>query len=158
MENTYNLHLLDHPVGLVHSLLALSAMFFGALVLWKAKGTSLHKRWGYAYVAAMLLMNFSGFGMYHRGAFSVFHLLALVSLATVIAGIVPAWKKKHAGWRRLHYYFMTWSVVGLYAGFWSELGSRVLDMRYFWWAVLLCSLLTFAIGGYLITSKAKTFV
>ena len=36
---------------------------------------------------------------------------------------MAAWCRK-ANWFQAHFYFMSWSVVGLYAALWSEIGTR----------------------------------
>jgi len=141
-------------LGLIHTILAILAMVFGSIVLLKPKGTIFHKRLGYLYFWSMVFMNGTAFGIYNFGGFSLFHGFAIFSLVTLFAGIYPVLKKSK-GWFYRHYYFMSWSVVGLYCAFWSEVGTRMLNMAYFWWAVMLASLLTALIGGLIIHTKAK---
>ena len=57
-----------------------------------------------------------------------------------------------------HFYGMSWSVVGLYAALWAEVGVRFLDMRYFWWVVMVATFATCLIGGIWINKKAKELI
>ena len=121
-------------LGLFHTCCAVLSMIFGALVVLNAKGTGLHRKLGYAYVIAMVFMNLSGFG---------------------ILGVIPAIRRTK-DWYKKHFYFMSWSVVGLYCAFWSEVGVRFFDMQYFWWVVMLATMLTGLIGMLVIKKKAKS--
>lgn len=106
---------------------ALVAMVLGAFVLLRCKGDGLHRRSGYAYGASMLLVNLSAFGLYRLfGTFGPFHVAAVVSLLTLIAGIRPALGRPRApNWLQHHMVYMYWSVLGLYAAFFSEVMVRV---------------------------------
>lgn len=144
-------------LGLSHTLVALLAMLSGAIVLLRPKGTQRHKQIGYAYVISMVLLNVSAFGIYNFGGKpSLFHLFALVSFATLLAGIIPAIRKGSKSWYRKHFYFMSWSVVGLYCAFWAETGTRLLNGKDFWWVVMIASLTTAFVGMIIIKRKAKT--
>lgn len=64
--------------------------------------------------------------------------------------------KRSENWLQKHYYFMAWSVVGLYCAFWSEVGTRfVKNMQDFWWAVAIATFLTAFLGNYFIKKNAK---
>ncbi len=142
-------------IGWFHFILAVLAMLTGTVVLLKKKGTLFHKRTGYIYVVSMLLMNISSFFIINFGSFSIFHFFALVSLVTIFGGMIPTLKKKK-NWFGYHFYFMNWSVVGLYCAFWSEIGTRfVNNMQQFWWVVLLATLITVFIGNKIINREAK---
>lgn len=154
MEWLQELRIVHSLFGLVHTILAVAAMVFGSVVLLRPKGDKRHVRIGYAYFWSMIFMNLTAFGIYNFGGFSLFHGFAIFSLLTLAAGVYPA-VKRSMGWYPRHYYFMSWSVVGLYCAFWSEVGTRLLDMQYFWWAVMLASLLTAGIGAVVIQVNAK---
>lgn len=154
MEWLQEHRIINSWLGLIHTGFALAAMVFGAVVLIKPKGDKKHVQLGYLYVWSMSLMNLTAFGIYNFGSFSLFHGFAIFSLITLAAGIYPAIKKSK-GWYPRHFYFMSWSVVGLFCAFWSEIGTRLLDMQYFWWTVLVASLLTVGIGALIIHRNAK---
>jgi uncharacterized membrane protein len=141
-------------LGWFHTACALIALGSGAAVLLRRKGTRIHRRIGWVYVAGMLLMNgtalmiyrlFDGFGPFHAGA--------IFSLVTVVAGIVPAVRRRPANWVEHHYWWMTWSYVGLCAAAASEVATRVPAFR-FWWGVLVGTLVVLGIGAILIRRNA----
>ncbi|UOR07573.1 DUF2306 domain-containing protein [Hymenobacter aerilatus] len=144
--------------GLIHLLSALLAMLTGAMVLLNRKGGHTHKRLGYAYVACMLVLNATAFMIYHLfGTFGPFHALSIVSLTVLTGGILPMWwrVKNALHW---HYYFMNWSVVGLYAAFWAETLTRTLPSQRFWPMVLVATVLTATVGSLLIRRNAARFL
>ncbi|NNL33828.1 MAG: DUF2306 domain-containing protein [Flavobacteriaceae bacterium] len=147
--------IIHSTIGLLHTIAAVLAILFGSIVLLNPKGTTFHKRIGYCYVFMMLFLNISSFFIISFGGFSLFHFFAIVSLLTVIAGIVPALRRTK-NWFTPHFYFMSWSVVGLYAAFWSELGTRFVSTKgQFWWMVLLATLITVGVGARVINKQAK---
>ena len=146
--------MIHSTIGLIHTIFAVLAMILGGIVLLKLKGDKTHKRLGYAYVVCMLGLNGTAFAIYNFGSFSVFHGFAVISLGTLMAGMIPVLRKS-SGWYHKHFYFMNWSVVGLYCAFWAETGTRLLDGQHFWWVVALASFGTAMIGMILINKKAK---
>lgn len=142
-------------LGYIHLFFAIVAMLTGLVVVFNTKGTLLHKRIGYVYVANMLALNISSFFISNFNGFSIFHFFAIVSLVTIFGGMYPALKRSK-NWLNKHYYFMAWSVVGLYCAFWSEVGTRfVRNMRDFWWVVAIATFLTAFLGAYFINKNAK---
>jgi hypothetical protein len=87
----------------------------------------MHRRVGVLYGVSMLLLNLTALSIYDLfGRFGVFHWLALVSLATVIAGVLHVWLRRPAGsWLELHARAMSWSYAGLLAAFFAEIGARL---------------------------------
>lgn len=150
--------IIHSPTGLFHTVTALLALVFGTFILFNQKGTRLHKRIGYGYVLMMLLLNISSFFLSFFGGFSFFHALAIFSLMTVLAGIIPAiLRTKH--WIFLHYYFMNWSVVGLYCALIAEVGVRFIKgTSAFWWVVFLSMVIPTILGTIIINRKAKTIL
>lgn len=142
-------------IGWFHFITAVLAMITGSIVLLNKKGTIFHKRIGYIYVASMLLLNVSSFFIMSFGSFSLFHFFAIVSLLSVFGGMLPT-IKKGKNWFGYHFYFMNWSVVGLFCAFWAEVGTRFVDnMKDFWWMVALATVITAFIGSRIINREAK---
>ena len=142
-------------IGYLHLLFSIISMITGLIVILNTKGTKFHKRVGYVYVVNMLLLNISSFFISNFNGFSIFHFFAIVSLITILAGMYPVLKRTK-NWLQKHYYFMAWSVVGLYCAFWSEVGTRfVKNMQDFWWAVAIATFLTAFLGNYFIKKNAK---
>jgi hypothetical protein len=108
----------------------------------------------------MLLLNLTAFQIYHLfGRFGPFHILAIMSLICLVGGIVPAFMRKQIkNWIYWHYYFMNWSVVGLYAAFWAELLTRTLPMGQFWPIVIGATSVTTWIGFYFIRKHAPRLI
>jgi Predicted membrane protein (DUF2306) len=142
-------------IGLVHLISALLAMVAGGVVLLNTKAGTFHKRAGYVYVVLMLVLNGTAFQIYQLfGRFGPFHWLALVSLTSVLGGMLPVLFRRYVrDWLDWHY-FMNWSVVGLYAAFWAETLTRTLPMRQFWGIVVVATGLTGFIGSRLIRRHA----
>lgn len=155
MDLLEKLHVIHSYIGLFHTIAAIISLVFGTAVLLSRKGNLHHRRLGRVYGLNMLLMNVSAFAIYNFGSFSLFHAFALVSLVTLMLGMIPVLRKKHPNWYARHYYFMCWSVVGLYCAFWAELGVRFFEMRYFWWVVMLATALTGGFGSVLIKREAR---
>ena len=142
-------------IGWFHFITSVMALLTGTIVLLNEKGTGFHKKIGYVYVISMFALNFSSFFIVSFGGFSIFHFFAIVSLLTVLGGMRAVWLRR-VNWLVAHYYFMSWSVVGLYAALWSEIGTRFTsNMKDFWWVVVLVTVLTIAIGARIINKNGK---
>jgi uncharacterized membrane protein len=135
-------------LGLFHTLTALVALSSGAAVLLRRKGTRWHRRVGWVYVASMVTLNGSALLIYRLfGGFGPFHFAAIVSLVTVAAGTVVAVRRRPAGgWVERHYYWMTFSYVGLGAAAFAEVATRVPSAP-FWWAVIIATFVIFGVGA-----------
>ena len=156
-------------LGLVHTAFATAALLFGPVVFLRRKGDGPHRVLGYAYVASMALLNATALLVYDLfGGWGVFHWAALLSLATLAAGFVPALLRRPKGkWLEWHYQGMCWSYVGLAAAAAAELFSRlpeawpalaaVVPRHYFWMAVGVSSFVVWAIGSYLIRFRRLGF-
>jgi uncharacterized membrane protein len=145
-------------LGLFHTVCALVALGSGAAVLLRRKGTRSHRRIGRVYVGSMLMLNVTALMIYRLfGGFGPFHVAAVASLLTVVAGIVPAVRRKPANWVEHHYAWMTWSYVGLCAAGISEVATRVPGFG-FWWAVLIGTFAVIGIGAVLIRRNKAAVV
>jgi uncharacterized membrane protein len=154
MELLQKYHIVHSYLGLFHTISAILAMAFGSAVFLMEKGTAVHRKIGYWYAGSMIAVNVSALGIYNFGRPSLFHFFVLVSLVTLFFGLKPAIRKEK-NWLPKHFYFMSWSVVGLYCAFWAEVGVRLFDMQYFWWVVAIASSLTAVIGSIFINREAK---
>ncbi|SHH40354.1 DUF2306 domain-containing protein [Winogradskyella jejuensis] len=147
--------IIDSNIGWFHFVTSILAMLSGVIVILNVKGTKFHKRIGYIYVLSMLSLNISSFFIVNFNGFSLFHFFAIISLITVLAGIIPTILRIN-NWFPYHFYFMSWSVVGLYCAFWAEVGTRfVSNMKEFWWMVALATGVTAFIGSRIINKQAK---
>ena len=142
-------------LGLVHTGAALLALASGAVVLLRRKGTRAHRRIGWTYAASMVVMNVTALLIYRlSGGFGPFHVAALVSLATLVAGVVVAVRRRPAhDWVERHYWWMTYSYLGLVAAGVAEPTTRS-GVVGFWWAVLAATLFVFGVGSTTIRRRA----
>ncbi len=77
--------------GGVHFVSSIIGLITGAYILLAKKGTNLHKKMGYVFAVALLLVNISALFIYdfNNGKISVFHYLIPVSLCFLIYGLYP---------------------------------------------------------------------
>jgi uncharacterized membrane protein len=117
-------------LGTIHIALAITALGVGAAMFLQKKGGRRHRNFGYLYTGALLLVNLSSLLVYRDSAGpGPFHILALVSLATLSAGVVPALlRTPRRAWINRHAYFMSWSYVGLVAAGAGQMATVISDL------------------------------
>ncbi|MFK7955221.1 MAG: DUF2306 domain-containing protein [Lysobacterales bacterium] len=106
----------DSAAGKMHFFGALFALVAGPIVLLRRKGGVFHRTLGGAYVLVMLALNISALTMFSMGRFNLFHLFAIISLATLIPAMVcisQAIRSRKPGWYSAHAHLMVWSYYGL---------------------------------------------
>ena len=126
-------HLVGDIYGLIHLIASVVALISGTLVLTMKKGTIRHKQIGYVYVVNMGILIGTAFMIYRLfNGWGIFHYTTIVSLLTIGLGMIPIWTKKPIGkWKYMHFSFMYWSVIGLYAAFASEVLTRIPETPFF---------------------------
>jgi len=148
--------------GQVHVASAIVALAAGAWIIWRPKGTATHRRVGWVYAAGMLTLNVTALMIYRlTGTFGPFHIAALVSLVTLIIGLVPAWRRQPANWLDHHYFWMAYSYLGLLAATVAETATRVPAVQsfaggptpVFWTVVVVSSIAVFVVGGRVIRQR-----
>lgn len=112
---------------MIHTAAAVVALGGGAATLLRRKGTRSHRFLGHMYLWSMVTLNGTAFMLYGLlGRFGPFHVLALISLSTLVAGAAPAVARWPRGrWLEHHARFMAWSYAGLCAAAAAELAVRV---------------------------------
>jgi uncharacterized membrane protein len=120
-------------LGWIHTALGLLAIALGLVIFRTSKGSQLHRVMGYGYIASMIGLNATALLIYRVfGGFGPFHVLALISLATVAASAIPAVIKRPRGtWLARHYDGMCWSYIGLLAATVAEIIARLPFVRDF---------------------------
>lgn len=108
-------------IGALHLITSIIALITGTMILSMKKGTDTHIKVGYVYAGAMVGVVATAFLIYRLfGGWGIFHWAALVSSLTLAGGMIPVLLRKPESWLSLHFSFMYWSVMGLYAAFVSE--------------------------------------
>ena len=135
------------PPALLHVAAAVTALALGAAVLRRSKGDRRHRISGRVYVVCMLVVNIAALITYKEtGQFGAFHALAIASLLTLAAGVMPFFLGfRGPGHVERHAYFMSWSYVGLVGAGTAQLANMYLPA---WQAtVLVASILVVSLGG-----------
>jgi uncharacterized membrane protein len=163
-------------LGWTHTIAASTALVAGAAVLLTRKGTRRHRQLGWVYVVSMLLLNGTALLIYRLfGRFGPFHVGAIFSFITVVAGTAAALAARRARARRdpvararvleRHYQWMTWSYVGLAAAAVSEIATRMPALRprpgqgmAFAITVAVATLLVVAVGARLIRRRRSALL
>lgn len=114
-------------LGWIHTIFGMVALVAGGVVLYLPKGTRWHRTLGHVYLTNMLALNISALFIYRLyGHFGPFHWMALGSLLTLAAGMVPVFTRRPKGrWLERHAAFINGSYVGLVAAFAAEITSRL---------------------------------
>ena len=100
----------------IHIFFRFSSLAFGLVVSLRPKGTPIYRVMGLLYVASIVGLNIMAFSIYRLfDGFGVFHVFAIVSLATIIVGLVKVKRRKSSNWLVEHFENMSWSYVGLLA-------------------------------------------
>jgi uncharacterized membrane protein len=148
-------HLVYSFWGLLHLLAAVLSLLLGTTVLALPKRGPRHKRLGYAYAGGLVVMLSTSFGIYRQyHGFGIFHVAALLSAATLLAGLVPVWRRKPArSWQPLHYSFMYLSVLELYVALVAEVLIRVPGLTF--WEVASGSLAIVLLPGAVLFSRLR---
>ena len=98
-----------------HVTTASVALLLGACIFLLPKGTGLHRKIGYGYVATMTLASVSAFFLHgFNGGWSFFHALAAFTLLNLALGVYTIRRAMRTGNRRLiarHYGFLAGSYV-----------------------------------------------
>ena len=151
-------------IGAAHVAMGSVALVSGAFVLTLPKGTARHRHVGRVYAAAILAINGTALSMYDlTGRPNVFHVIALVNLATLAMGLLALRR-----WRRTrepddlvtHQRRMAMNYVGLWMAFVTELLvnpmlgiSRLGDPRSHWPLMIALNLALFGVGGWLVRTR-----
>ena len=119
------------PLGVLHTAFGVAALAFGTAVILRSKGTTPHRRLGWAYAGSMAGLLGTSFLIYRLfGGFGPFHALAVVGAVTLAGGLLPAWRRRpRRRWLDLHYHFMGYSYAGLLAATAAEVAVRLPGAR-----------------------------
>ena len=147
-------------ISSLHLCAALVALLTGALVLALPKGTLTHKRTGYVFAAALVMVNITAALMYNlTGTFNFLHVFAIISMGSLVYGMLPAIRRRSPNWLRRHISGMTGAALGAWAAGFAELTLRippmVLSPGYIIGIAIGIGLVFFFLIGYLISRFAR---
>ena len=82
-------------LGWIHTIFGIVALLAGTVVLFLRKGTRWHRTFGHLYLTNMIALNVSALFIYNLyGRFGPFHWMALGSLLSLAAGMVPVFTRR----------------------------------------------------------------
>jgi uncharacterized membrane protein len=112
--------------GSIHAVLAMLGIVVGSIQLLRPKGGSMHRALGYAFVYTMLVADGTAMLVFQfTGRFNILHVGAIVNLLCIVLAIVPVLRSpRPSNWKNQHYYWISWSYVGLLAAAATELVVR----------------------------------
>jgi uncharacterized membrane protein len=145
--------------GAIHTVLAFLGIVVGLIQLLRPKGGSIHRALGYAFVYAMLIADGTAMLVFQfTGRFNILHVGALVNLACIVGAIIPVLRSpRPPNWKNQHYYWMSWSYVGLLAAAATELIVRTshLATRQQAWTVTAATSVVVTVIGYVLINRYR---
>jgi uncharacterized membrane protein len=138
----------------LHVTAALVALVLGATVLSMRKGTTRHRVLGGCYAGVLLLSNVAALTVTRAtGGFGPFHVLAIISLATLAAGLLPMWlRPRSPGVIAFHAITLAFSYVGLVAAGLSQVVAQLIP-SHTGAGVFVTSVAIFCVGAVLIFNR-----
>ena len=104
--------LIINPAVITHVISMLSAFFVSFLILFKAKGTKIHKMLGWMFTVFMLISIISSFWIKTYGIFSPIHVLSIVTIYWLVSGIIAVRLRRH-NWQYSHAFYMGSAYIGI---------------------------------------------
>lgn len=119
-------------VGWFHTAACVAALILGGALIVARKGTPRHRRWGDAYVAAIVFASLSSLTIYSRHTFTFAHGFAIMALVTSLGGFaLGRWHGKGGLWTYGHLTLMLLSYYVLIGGGVNEVFLRVAALKPF---------------------------
>jgi len=110
----------------MHTALALLGIILGLIQFVRRKGDRAHRAVGYAYVYGLLIADGLAMLIFQfTGRLNILHFGAITNMICVAFGLAAVLIRKPGyDWRTSHYYWISWSYVGLLAAAATELLVR----------------------------------
>jgi uncharacterized membrane protein len=145
--------------GAIHTALAMLGIVVGLIQFLRPKRGPTHRARGYAFVYAMLVADGAALLVFQfTGRFNILHAGAIANLVCIVLAIVPVLRTpRRSNWKNQHYYWMSWSYVGLLAAAATELvvrTSHLATREQAWMITAAVSALVTAIG-YVIINRYR---
>jgi len=109
-------------MSLFHTLVSVAALISGGMIFFFIKGTKTHRKIGFTYVLSMALSLATSFFIYNMfDGFGAFHVMSFISIFTISIGMYfPILGRSVSGWPIHHYFWISYSYVGLLMAFLSH--------------------------------------
>lgn len=78
------------PLGILHTLVGMGAVFIGFFLLWKYKQIRFEDKLAKVYLVLTLITAASALGIFNHGGFNDAHTLAILTILAVIAGTIAS--------------------------------------------------------------------
>ena len=141
-----------------HVVAAVTALVVGAVVLGLPKGVGRHRLVGSTYVVSLVAVDIAALSVHREATFGVFHSLAVLSLLTIAAGLLPLLLGSRSPVAlNVHAYCMTWSYAGLVAAGCGQLAVTSTS-RVGAWMVPTVIGTVLAVSGFLIFRRVPRIV
>ena len=116
--------------GAIHTVLAMLCIVVGLIQLVRPKRGPGHRARGYAFIYAMLVADGAIMLVYRfTGQFNIFHGAAILNLVSIVLAIVPVLRSpRPPNWKLQHYYWISWSYVGLLSAAVTEFVVRTVGL------------------------------
>jgi uncharacterized membrane protein len=116
-------------MSLLHTIVSVIALLSGGVIFFFTKGTQRHRMIGFTYVISMTLCLITSFFIYNMfGGFGPFHAMAIVSIVTISIGMYfPLFARSNGQWPIHHYFWMSYSYVGLFMALMSHFMGMMPD-------------------------------
>ncbi len=145
--------------GAIHTVLAMLGIAVGLIQFLRPKRGPGHRARGYAFVYAMLIGDGAVMLVYQfTGKFNIFHIGAIVNLLAIFLAVIPVLRSpRPQNWKIQHYYWISWSYVGLLAAAATELVVRNghLATRDQVWGVATAITLAVTAAGYILINRYR---
>ena len=124
------MEILKTIISWTHIISASLSLVLGALILYYAKGTKIHKKRGKYYFYLMIINNVTALMIYNAfGKWFFPHWLAVVTLIVIIPGFLVTKNKKYKHWLKIHITCLVLSYYLLIGGAINELFLRIDSLR-----------------------------
>ena len=119
--------LVSEAAALAHVSGAVQTILIGIWLFAVPKGTVRHRFLGGVYAGLVVLLDLAALSLHRQAAFGPFHILAVLSLATILGAIgLMLFTKKPPVIIATHGFMMSWSYAGLIA---AGMGQLTVQLR-----------------------------
>ena len=117
-------------IGWAHTLFTLLALGLATKILFRPKGTPIHKELGRIYIVSLFLGSALSLTIYRTGSFFFPHVLAIATMVLLVIGYLAArFHQPKYLWKHIHLSAMILSLYMIFGGGVNEVFLRVGYLR-----------------------------